>query len=394
MRVCGEAFVRDHALSPQQLAVLRDIARCRTPALGGHADVCLDCGHAELAYNSCRNRHCPTCQGISQAIWIAQRTRRVLPTHHFHVVFTLPHQLNRLCQADPERLYGILFGAASQTLLDLGRDPKRLGARLGITAVLHTWTRDLRMHPHLHCIVTGGGLAPDDQRWIEAEQDYLFPVRVLSSLFKGKLLDALKQSHRRGELRLPGDMRDAGNAFNELMSALYVKDWVVYAKRPFGGPIQVFQYLGRYTHRVAISNQRLQHADADIVRFATKNGRVAKLKPEVFLQRFLLHVLPYGFTKIRHYGLLAPANVNTKLQTAKKLLEAGQDASPAMDTTRALMLALLAIPRDDWKEILRLLTGIDLSICPSCGQHNLRRVSCPRDPTDQISHLGLWNDSS
>ncbi len=274
---------------------MRAIETCRTPVLGGRVDVCEQCGETQVVYNSCRNRHCPTCQSLQQARWIEGRMRRLLPTDYFHVVFTVPDELlNGIILRNREPFFDLLFAAGSQTLLELGTDPRRLGAQLGITAVLHTWTRDLRFHTHLHCIVTGGGLHPDGDRWIPARQDYLFPVKVLSKLFRGKLLASVDAAYRAGEIELAGaceGLRDP-KAFARLRHQLYKTNWVAYAKEPFAGPEQVFRYLGRYTHRVGISNQRLLELTDDGVFFRTKGEATARLPPDEFIARFLQHVLP------------------------------------------------------------------------------------------------------
>jgi len=360
-RVHGEVYRQKHALLPEQRDVMRAIEVCRTEILGGHVDVCNACGLARPAYNSCRNRHCPKCQALTQAVWIEKRMERVLPTHCFHVVFTLPHELGPLALRNRLFIFDLLFSSASRTLLELGRDEHRLGALLGVTAVLHTWTRDLRFHPHVHCIVTGGGLATDGGRWISSRQKHLFSVRVLSDLFRGKFLDGLARAHERGELN-PGD-GDIGDreAFGRLKDTLYRKKWVVYAKRPFAGPEQVFKYLGRYTHRVGISNRRLISLDERGVCFRTKDGKQVTIPPEEFIRRFLLHVLPHGFVKIRHYGLLASSNVRTKLEDARRHLEG--DKRPE-DEIRA---------DPTWQERLFALTGIDVTTCPRCGGQMVRQ---------------------
>jgi hypothetical protein len=350
VRAHGQAFARAHALTTEQAAVLDAIAYCRTAALGGHMDVCDSCGHAEISYNSCRNRHCPKCQSLAQARWVERRMQRVLPTHAFHVVFTLPSGLRRLVLANRTLLFDLLFACAAETLLELGRDPRWLGAELGITSVLHTWTRELLFHPHTHCIVTGGGLSPDGQRWIGTRKNFLFPVRVLGALFRGKFLARLRQAHARGSLRLPA--RVAARDFEQLCSRLQRKRWVVYSKPPFGGPEHVFRYLGRYTHRVGLSNRRLVSFDARGVTFRTRGNNTATVSPDEFLRRFLLHVLPKRFVKIRHHGLMAASNVFTRLEIARHLLDQHPVVcSPVVHDFRALLLVL---------------TGIDLRRCSRC----------------------------
>ena len=261
-------------------------------------DVCTNCHFTEQSYNSCRNRSCPKCQALAQARWLDRRRQRILPTHYFHVVFTLPSQLRTLVKRNDRLLYSLLFKAASASLLDLGRDPKRLGALLGITAVLHTWTRDLRFHPHLHCVVTGGGLSLDDHGcWVGTGKRYLFPVKVLGKLFRGKFLRGLRRAQRQGTLELPTTLD--GRGFDALVDNLFKKNWVVYSKRPFAGADQVFAYLGRYTHRIAISNHRILAYDGENVTFKTRGTGVATMPAETFIARFIQHVLPKGFTKIR-----------------------------------------------------------------------------------------------
>jgi hypothetical protein len=370
-RAHGEAYRQSRALSGEQSKVMRAIELCRTEALGGHLDVCPDCALERPAYNSCRDRHCPKCQSLVQARWLDRRLERVLDTHYFHVVFTIPAALRPLARANRRLLFDLLFASASRTLLDLGDDTTRLGARLGITAVLHTWTRELTFHPHLHCIVTGGGLAPDGEAWLPLNRRFIFPVRVLGDLFRGKFLDGLRRLCRDGSLRFTGGAANLADddAFDRLLDRLYQTSWVVYAKRPFAGVEHVFRYLGRYTHRVGISNHRIQAFDDKGVRFATKDGKAVTIEPFEFIRRFLDHVLPAGFTKIRHFGLLASGNVNTKLEKARSLLarratEHGKAEPPAAgDDNQSHAVA----PLPTWQELLLRLTGIDPRRCPECG---------------------------
>ncbi|MHB8874457.1 MAG: IS91 family transposase [Myxococcaceae bacterium] len=368
-RAHGEAFKRQHALSEAQRKVLRDVAACRTPVLGGRVDVCADCGHQRPVFHSCRNRHCPGCQALSQARWLEGRMARLLPTDYFHVVFTVPDDLLAgVALRNRSLFFDVLFSAGSQALLALGDDEKRLGAQLGLTAVLHTWTRDLRFHPHLHCIVTGGGLTRDGARWKASKQDYLFPVRVLSALFRGKVLSALDEAFREGRLVLGGVDGFGGEvpdevAWQRLKRKAYRTKWVSYAKAPFAGPESVYRYLGRYTHRVGLSNHRLVSTTDDAVTFRTHGDDTASLHPHEFLRRFLLHVLPRGFVKLRHYGLLAPGNVNTKLVAARAVLE-GQPPVP-VDTPESPSTTLGQPP--DWRALLLRLTGVDATLCPKCG---------------------------
>ncbi len=329
LRTHGAAYRARHPVSPEQAAVMRHLATCRTAALGGHVDSCAACGFLKVSYNSCRDRHCPKCQSARRAEWLEARLQRLLPVEYFHVVFTLPKQLKALALKNRRVVYNLLFRAASQTLLELAADPKRLGAQIGFTAVLHTWGQNLLFHPHLHCVVTGGGLSPDGTRWISARQGYLLPVKVLAKLFRGKFLAELRSAYRNNELRLSGSVEALVDPahFRELLTTLYRQDWVVYAKRPFGGAAQVYRYLGRYTHRVAISNARLVAMNEGRVRFRYRDYRddsrtkEMTLSAEEFLRRFLLHVLPKRFVRIRHYGLLASRNVTTRLARCRQLLE-------------------------------------------------------------------------
>jgi hypothetical protein len=287
---------------------------------------------------------------------------------YFHTVFTLPAELRSLARCNPKVVYELLFKAASETLLEIGNDPKHLGALLGLSAVLHTWTRELDFHPHLHVIVTAGGLAPSGYTWVPSKSDFLFPVKVLGKLFRGKFLFALKRARERGMLEFAGGCAElnAPERFSSLMSKLYHTDWVVYCKEPFAGPGAVFEYLGRYTHRVGISNQRLISFDDQGVTFYTKSGSTKTLRPLEFIRRFLMHVLPKGFTKIRHFGLLAPCNVNTKLEKAKQLLEAANPgAAHALKNGQVLVSLRLESIRAEQEAV---------PACPCCGCHKMTRV--------------------
>jgi predicted Zn-ribbon and HTH transcriptional regulator len=379
-RAHGADYRLRHVLSDRQSKVMRAIEQCRTAVLGGHLDTCQDCGFVRPSYNSCRDRHCPKCQSLKQAEWVEQRRERLLPVPYFHVVFTLPQALRPLCLRNPRALYNLLFAAASQTLLRLGQDPKRLGARLAFTAVLHTWTRELQYHPHLHCIVSAGGLSTDGTRFVHGSPRYLFPVAVLSALFRGLFLDGLKRLAQCGELGTDS------TTFASLLDTLYRQSWVVYAKRPFGGPDQVFRYLGRYTHRVGISNQRLRSMDARGVCFATKHGKHITLPAEQFIRRFLLHVLPTGFVKMRHYGLWASGKAQDALDVAHALLQTQQTVEATRQTSapQPLHCAAVSDARSDdaslekrFAERLLRLCGIDVSRCPACQQGRLTRRPLP-----------------
>ena len=346
-------------LTPEQHRALDAIERCRTPALGGHLDVCSSCGDTRPSYNSCRNRHCPKCQGLAQAKWLEGRKQRILPTHYFHVVFTLPSQLCRLARGNPRKVYGLMFRAAAQTLLELGHDPKRLGALLGVTCVLHTWSRTLAYHPHIHCVVTGGGLSPEHDGWVASSRKYLFPLKVMAKLFRGKMLAGLGRLHRRDELRLPDDLA-LPPAFDALVNELYGTDWVVYSKPPFGGAQEVYAYLGRYTHRVGLSNNRLRAIDDHHVRFVGRHRKLVTLTHDELLRRLLQHVLPRDFVKLRHYGLLAPCNATTVLEVARAHLGEPTPA-PAVDDV-------------SWRQRLYRLTGVDLRVCRHCSTPTVERT--------------------
>jgi len=362
--------MRTHTLTPDQLAVLRDIARCRTVELGGHIDVCTNCGHVEgQSYNSCRNRHCPKCQSLAQFHWVEERMKRMLPTHSFHVVFTLPRELRRLALANREAVFNMLFACAADTLIELGRDEARLGGDLGVTSVLHTWRRDLGFHPHIHCIVAGGGLSRDGQRWVAAGRDFLFPVRVMGKHFRDKLLEALRCAYDLGKLSLVGPAAPLADRerWDRLCDKLSDKRWVVYCKPPFGDNEQVVRYLGHYTHRIGLSNQRLVSFNEHGVTFRTRGDGRVTVSADEFLRRFVLHVLPKGFVKIRHYGLFAPSNVATKLAAARALLNGDTPAvNPTATETTPATAETPQVP-SDFREVLLSLTGVDLRRCSRCG---------------------------
>ena len=381
-----QAYEQTHGLWPAERAVLNAVQRCRTAALGGHLDHCRDCGRDRPSYNSCHNRHCPTCPAVPQAKWIAGRLQRVLPTHYFHVVFTLPAELRRTAKANRELVYDLLIRYASETLLEFGTDPERLGGELGVTTVLHTWSRTLEYHPHIHCIVTGGALSLDGNRWLAARPNYLFPVEALARVFRGKLLDGLKQAQQSGKLRVWESKRFASS-----VAALYRKDWNVYCKRPFGGPEQVIKYLGQYTHRVAISNQRLVSMGERGVTFRTKSGHQMTLDGITFLSRWLQHVLPPRFVKIRHFGLMSSSHATTRLELARALLNAPMSSQTSDAATAPVLVENARKPNAKWRDIILTLNGIDLRACPYCGGRNLvreplsRRAATARAPPEAVA---------
>ncbi|MEI9430124.1 IS91 family transposase [Mesorhizobium sp. Cs1299R1N3] len=332
-RTAGPAYRVAHAghLSLAQLKVMSAIEHCRTAALGGHVEACEDCGQWRIAYNSCRNRHCPKCQGAAARTWLAERQADLLPVGYFHVVFTLPAEVTDIAFHNKATIYDLLFKAASETMLTIAADPKHLGARIGITAVLHTWGSALTHHPHVHMIVPGGGIAPDGSRWVSSRPAFLLPVRVLGKLFRRLFLTRLVTLHDAGRLSFFGSMAHLTDrqAFLRHLAPVRKKRWVVYAKVPFAGPEAVLAYLSRYTHRIAISNSRLIAFDKNSVTFRYKDYRrngadrqqVMTLATHEFIRRFLLHVLPRGFHRIRHYGLLAGGSRKDCLALARQLLD-------------------------------------------------------------------------
>ena len=318
LRIHGDCFREQNRswLGYQQLSVLRAIAACRTAALGGHLDSCSRCDLHAISYNSCRNRHCPKCQAQARQRWLARREQDLLPVPYYHVVFTLPHALNPLCQRHPRLLYDLLFRACAQTMLEVAADPKHLGARIGFLSILHTWGQNLRLHPHLHCVIPAGGFDPDYSRWVHPKYAFFLPVKVLSRVFRGKYLALLEQALRQRRIDYP----------SSLVHLLLKNDWVVYAKPAFGEPTRVLRYLGRYTHRVAISNHRLLSFDGQRVSFRWKDyahgnkQRIMTLSASEFLRRFCQHVLPRGFVRIRHFGYLASAHRTSLLALARQQL--------------------------------------------------------------------------
>jgi len=364
---------------------MRAIETCRTAALGGHVEQCGHCSHIRVSYNSCRNRHCPKCQSLARARWLERRKAELLPTEYFHVVFTLPEQIVPIAFQNPKTVYGILFRAAAQTLLTIARDPRHLGAELGILAVLHSWGQTLQHHPHVHCVVPGGGLAPDGTRWVACRPGFFLPVRVLSRLFRRLFLEGLEAAFAAGKLGFFNALADLARpaAFARRLAALRQRDWVVYAKRPFAGPEQVLAYLGRYTHRVAIANSRLVALENGRVSFHWKDYRhhdkrkLMTLDAEEFLRRFLLHALPNGFHRIRHYGFLANRQREAKLALCRRLLAAEPPPAPV---------------RLDYRERMRQLTGRDLERCARCGG---TMIAIGRFSACQLAaHEPMWCDSS
>ena len=357
IRAAGETFIERnrHWLRWKHVKVLRAIERCRTAALGGHLDECTRCGHRAISYNSCRNRHCPKCQTAARDRWIAARQKELLPTRYLHVVFTLPGRLAPLVLQNKKVIYDLLFRSSAETLLEVARNPQHLGAEIGFFSVLHTWSQKLTAHPHVHCVVPAGGLSPDHTRWIRSRDNYFLPKEVLAELFRGKFIDALKEAFQNGQLHFHGDLKLLAQPeiFAAWLRPLHRQDWVVYLKRPFGGPAYVLQYLGRYTHRVAISNHRLVCFKDGQVTFRWRDSRdhnekkLMTLSVDEFLRRFLLHILPRGFVRIRNFGFLANRRRCTLLPLCFQLL--GTTPQPAEEHPSSTEDAA------------------DLYLCPKCG---------------------------
>jgi Putative transposase/Transposase zinc-binding domain len=365
IRCHGDDFLDtyDDGLSSEQRRALIDLARCRTASLGGHVEKCEQCGRQQISYNSCRNRHCPMCQANAAAQWVETRAAELLPVEYFHVVFTLPAAVAPIALQNPRVVYGLLFRAAAETLLQIAADPKHLGAEIGFLAVLHTWGQNLQHHPHVHCVVPGGGLAPGNSSWVACPDGFFLPVKVLGRVFRGKFLEGLRAAFDRGKLSFHGKLATLADTdeFQRRLAASAQTDWVVYAKPPFGGPEQVLKYLARYTHRVAISNHRLIDMENGRVRFRYKDyahgskRRTMELSAAEFLRRFLQHVLPTGFVRIRSYGFLANRCRREKVVLCRELLgvsETSQGESPCCGNGPAVGITPARCT----------------NLCPACGE--------------------------
>jgi hypothetical protein len=371
-RLYGAAYLDtyDHRTSNEQRHVLKNIVSCRTSALGGHVKKCDKCGHQEVYFNSCRDRHCPKCQAAARAEWLEARAQDLLPgVEYFHIVFTIPDKLNSLTIQNKRLIYTILFRAASETLLTIGHDPKHLGAQIGFLAVLHTWSQNLGLHPHVHCVVPGGGISLNGKQWISSRKDFFLPVRVLSSLFRKKFLYYLEQAFGKGEFSFRGNMQSLADEHNwkQFVGTLKKSKWVVYAKPPFGCADRVLKYLARYTHRVAITNQRLIDLDNGKVKFHWKDyanenmQRTMSLDAVEFIRRFLLHTLPSGFTRIRHYGFLSNRNRNEKLAHCRELItHSNEIKSNNVESSEATVSET-----QEYEDINR---------CPACKEGRMRSV--------------------
>jgi hypothetical protein len=393
----GEDYRENHHLSTQQQKAMEDIESCRTSVLGGHVDLCSNgCGYTSISYNSCRNRHCPKCQSLKQAKWLEERTERLLPVTYFHLVVTLPHELNPLALLNQRLVFTLFFDAACRALLEFAMGYERLRAQVGFTAVLHTRDQDLNFHPHLHIVVTGGGLSPEGDRWISVKNSFLVPVKALSKIIRAKFTQSLEEAFLEGSLK--GNTQCLKNLaeFKRFLRKLRRNKWIVYCKEPFGGSQKAYHYISRYTHRVAISNHRLVSlADGNITFQARDNNRPREKRlvttpVQEFIRRFLLHILPPRFVKIRHFGLLAPCNAKTKLETARALISLQEPVSGGDPTLHKLDTPTTT---KTWQEMTHDLTGIDLTICPQCGKGRLIRFKLIGSENQHILPPAIWDSS-
>lgn len=374
-RECGDEYRETHRMQLTHHKVMNKIERCRTSAMGGHVDQCDECGYKHISYNSCRNRHCPKCQTLSKERWIEARKEDLLSTQYFHVVFTIPDTINPIAYQNQKVVYNILFQASSETMAELAADRKYLGARIGVTSVLHTWGQNLMHHPHNHCIVPAGGLSPLN-KWVSSKKKFFIPVKVLSRKFRGKFLYYLRKAYYEKKLEFHGSIGYLvkESEFQNMLGKWYDTEWVVYCKKPFRNSACVVEYLGRYTHRVAISNNRIVSFENGQVTFRWRDYRDRKkeklmtLSAEEFIRRFLVHVLPDRFVKIRHYGILGSRNKTTKLELCKKL------TGTVFKVKRTEKLSAA--------EMIMRLTGRDITICPCCGCGKLTRFGALSPPTN------------
>jgi len=369
-RLHGKSYCQNKTLTPQQYKVINAIRNCRTSALGGHIEQCDCCNNIHISYNSCRNRHCPKCQSIKTARWLDDRKKELLPTPYFHVVFTLPHELNTLVLYNKQQLYSLLFQSAWETIKTLGQDPKRLNGLMGALAVLHTWGQNISCHNHVHCIVPGGALV-NSKQWKSSKSNYLFPVKVMSKIFRGIFISGLRNIYEKGLLKIPNDP-DAktnfgvGKNFDALLDKLMGKSWVVYAKEPFAGPEKLLDYLGKYVNKIAISNNRILSCDKDSVIFKWRDYsdnnkiKIMKLKPEEFMRRFLNHIVPPGFMRIRFFGFWANACKKKNIEVIRKLLSYKPNKKEKQ--------------KKDIQSLMFELTGVDITLCPKCKKGHLHAI--------------------
>lgn len=365
----GPEYRISHPMPRNHHRAMHAIEVCRTATLGGHL-YRYDCGHTDISYNSCRNRHCPKCQTLQKEKWIEARCEDLLPVQYFHVVFTIPSKLNPLVIINQRVMYDILFRSVSETLTELANNPKHLGADIGFIGILHTWGQNLMDHPHIHCVVPGGGLAPDGSRWISSRNGFFIPVRVMSSLFRGKFLDHLKRSFEAGDLIFPGGIGHLKDprAFEIFRGQFYHKKWVVYCKPPFDGVEGVLKYLGRYTHRIAISNNRILNAEDGNVSFRWRDyadgdkQKTMTLKADEFIRRFLLHILPHRYVRIRHFGLLSNRNRKDNIALCRELIDGCKTITHEREKP------------EPWQDQLLRICGIDISVCPVCKKGTILAV--------------------
>ncbi len=373
LRMHRESYCQNNTLTPEQHKIINAICNCRTSVLGGHVEQCDNCDNICISYNSCRNRHCPKCQSLKTLKWLEDRQKELLPVSYFHVVFTLPHELNTLVLYNKKELYSCLMQAVWETIKTLGQDPKRLNGLMGVLAILHTWSQNLLSHNHIHCIVPGGALV-DGERWQLSKSNYLFPVKAMSRIFRGIFISGLRTLHKKNQLKIPNDPNpktdlNTSENFNALLDTLIEKSWVVYAKEPFAGPKKLLDYLGRYVNKIAISNCRILSCNDKSVRFKWRDYsdgnrvKIMELKPEEFIRRFLSHIVPEGFMRIRFFGFLANACKNKNIAKIRKLLSYEPAEENHKKDVRTLMLEL---------------TGNDITLCPKCKKgHFYKTQSMP-----------------
>lgn len=358
MLLHGDKYLRSKKLPLNIYKTVSAIKYCKTSALGGHIYQCDSCGQIKISYNSCRNRHCPKCQSYAKELWIYERRKSLLPTQYFHVVFTVPEELNSLILFNQKELYSMFFKSVSETLLELSRDKKYLGADIGFTTLLHTWGQNLMNHPHIHCVIPGGGLSLDQSKWINSKKKFFIPVKVLSRKFRGKFLYYVNELYLKNKLKFPSNISELGSrdVFSQFKDSLYKKEWIVYSKPPFGGAEHVLQYLSRYTHRVAISDNRIIKVDNDSVVFKWRDykdnnkEKIMTLNPQEFIRRFTMHILPDRFVKIRHYGILGNRNKQLKFKRCLEIFRVKPKKDDSLSST----------------ELFFKLTGIKIGMCKVC----------------------------
>jgi hypothetical protein len=363
MLLHGDKYLQSKKLPLNICKTLSAIKYCKTSALGGHVYQCDNCGQIKISYNSCRNRHCPKCQSYAKELWVYERRKSLLPTHYFHVVFTVPEELNSLILFNQKELYSVFFKSVSETLLELGSDKKYLRADIGFTALLHTWGQNLMNHPHIHCIIPGGGLSLDQSKWINSKKKFFLPVKVLSRKFRGKFLYYVNELYLKNKLKFPSNISELGSrdVFSQFKDSLYKKEWIVYSKPPFGGAEHVLQYLSRYTHRVAISDNRIIKVDNDSVVFKWEDykdnnkEKIMTLNPQEFIRRFTMHILPDRFVKIRHYGILGNRNKQLKFKRCLEIFRVKPKKDDSLSSA----------------ELFFKLTGIKIGMCKVCEKGNL-----------------------